>query len=261
MNRRENASAEATGSHRINPVDWLMLSLALVSIGLLGYETWGPVTDAERHEIIMADLVICAIFAVEFLWRWRAAGWAPGFVQRNWYEILGMIPAAHPAIRGFRLFRVIRIVVMLSRFGGAADRALGEDFTYLFVKRFKNAIVESISGAVTVAVIEDVAEVLGRGTYAQNISRALRENQNELRAMLFDKLRQDPQAGRLSRLPFYKDISETLVDSGLRIVEEVLADPRTDELIADVLRENLAQLRRAVLINNAPTRGNTVTAT
>jgi len=28
-------------------LDWLMLLLALVSIGLLGYETWGPVSAAD----------------------------------------------------------------------------------------------------------------------------------------------------------------------------------------------------------------------
>lgn len=237
---------------RIAVIDWLMLSLALASIGLLGYETWGPVTDAQRQLIVYGDLGFCAIFAAEFIWRWRGVGWEPAFLKRNWYEILGMIPAAHPAIRAFRLFRVVRVVVMLSRFGAAADRALGEDFTYLFVNRFKRAIVESISDAVTVAVLDEVAEVLGRGTYTRNVSRALRENQDALRAMMFEKLRQDPKAGRLSKLPFYKDISESLVDAGFRIVEEVLADPRTDELVADILRENVRQLRGAVIVNNAP---------
>src|SRR3546814_5725125 len=66
--------------------------------------------------------------------------------------------------------------------------------------------------AVTIAVLDEVADVLGRGTYTRNISRALRENETHLREMLFEKMRQDPKAGRLSRLPFYKDISEALVD-------------------------------------------------
>lgn len=237
---------------KIATVDVLMLLLALISVALLGYETWGPVTDAQRQWIVLGDLGFCAIFAIEFTWRWRRHGWKREFLTRNWYEILGMIPAANPAIRAFRLFRVVRVVVMFSRVGGAADRALGEDFTYLFVNRFKNAIVDSISDTVTVAVLDEVADVLGRGTYTRNIARALRENEPHMRAMLFEKLRQDPKAGRLSRLPFYKDISEALVDAGFRIVEEVLADPRTDELVGDILRENLKQIRGAVVINNAP---------
>lgn len=175
---------------RINSIDWIMLALALVSIVLLGYESWGPMTDAERAEILLADDVICAIFALEFAWRWRAAQWKAEFLVRNWYEIVGMIPVAHPAIRGFRLFRIIRIVVLLSRFGSAADRALGEDFTYLLVNRFRDTIVGSISGAVTVAVLDEVSAVLTQGTYTRSISRALSENQTEVRAMILEKLRQ-----------------------------------------------------------------------
>lgn len=231
---------------RIAPIDWIMLTLALVSIGLLAYETWGPVTEAERASIILTDYIICGIFAVEFLWRWHAAGWKRDFVIRNWYEILGMIPAAHPAIRGFRLFRIIRIVVLLARFGGAADRALGDDFTFLLVNRFKDTIVKSISGAVTIAVLDEVAEVMNKGTYTRNISRALTENQPHLRAMIAEKLREDQQTGKLKRLPFYNDIVESMIDTSLRVVEQVLKDPRTDELVSDMLRENLLQLRQAV---------------
>lgn len=231
---------------RISLLDWLMLILALVSIGLLCYETWWPVAEETRALIFTADYVICGIFAAEFLWRWRAAGWKRDFVWRNWYEILGMIPLAHPAIRGFRLFRVIRIVVLLSRFGFAADRAFGDDFTYLLVNRFKNSIVKSISGAITIAVLDEVAVVLGKGRYTQNISRALEENQAQMRTMILEKLREDKQTGRLSRLPFYNDIVASVIDAGLRVVEQVLKDPRTDELVADMLRENLTQLRAAV---------------
>lgn len=236
---------------RIRPIDWIMLVLALVSIGLLAYETWGPVTEAERQSIILADYIICAIFATEFLFRWRAAGWKRDFVIRNWYEILGMIPVSHPAIRGFRLFRILRIVVLLSRFGFAADRAFGQDFTYLLVNRFRDTIVQSISGAVTVAVLDEVANVLAKGTYTRNISRALEEHQPELRRMIQDKLREDPKAGRLARLPFYNDIVEAVIDAGLRIVEQTLRDPRTDALVADMLKENIQQLRGAVALHQA----------
>jgi voltage-gated potassium channel len=189
---------------------------------------------------------VCAIFAAEFLWRWQREGWRRDYLWRNWYEILGMIPVSTPALRGFRLFRVVRIVLLLSRFGRAADRALGDEFTYRLVNRFRDAIVDSISGAVTIRVLDEVAEVLGRGTYTQNISRALFENQRELRGMVLEKLRRDPKAGRLSRIPFYNDIVEGVIDAAMRVMEEVLKDPRTDELVADILRENLTQIRAAV---------------
>jgi voltage-gated potassium channel len=230
----------------VPPVDWIMLTLALVSIGMLSYETWGPATEAQRRQIILADLFICAIFAIEFTVRWSRNGWAGSYVLRNWYEILGMIPVAHPALRAFRLFRLVRIVVLLARFGAAADRAFGDEFTYRVINRVRDGVVEAIGGAVTLYVLDEVGTVLNKGTYTQNIARALRENHTELRAMIAEKLREDPRTGRLRRLPFYEDIVNTVIDALLDVTMATLNDPRTDELVADMLRENLSQIREAV---------------
>ena len=236
----------AAAARRVGVLDWLMLLLAVVSVGLLAWEMIGEVDEPTRRLIFGIDYAICAVFAAEFLWRWHRSGWTVQYVKHNWYELLGMIPLQHPVLRGFRLFRAMRILVLLARFGRAADRALGDEFTYRLVNRFKNVIVESISGAVTVAVLDEVREVLTQGQYARNIGRALEENQTELRAMIAEKLRDDPRAGRLQRLPFARDITDSIIDVSLTLVEQVLQDPRTDELIADILRENLDQIRASV---------------
>jgi voltage-gated potassium channel len=241
----------AAAARRVGLLDWLMLVLALVSVGLLVWEMVGDVDEPTRRLIFGIDYAICAIFAAEYLWRWHQSGWTVEYVKRNWYELLGMIPLQHPVLRGFRLFRAIRIIVLLARFGRAADRALGDEFTYRLVNRFKNVIVESISSAVTVAVLDEVREVLARGHYARNIARALEENQPQLRAMIAEKLEADPRAGRLQRLPFARDLTDSVIDVALRLVEQVLQDPRTDELIADILRENLSQIRASVQANAA----------
>ncbi|MGQ0530472.1 MAG: ion transporter [Panacagrimonas sp.] len=236
-------------ARRLGLIDWLMLLLAVLSVGLLAWEMWGDVDEPTSRLIFTIDYIVCAIFAVEFLWRWRAAGWTRDYVKRNWYEVLGMIPLQHPILRGFRLFRVLRILILFARFGRAADRALGDEFTYRLVNRFKNAIVESISSAVTVAVLDEVQNVLIKGRFARNIARALEQNQQSLRAMIAEKLRDDPQAGRLSRLPFAQELTEAVIDAARRVIEQVLQDPRTDELISDMLRENLDQIRASVQAN------------
>lgn len=243
---REDVSAAV---RRVGLLDWLMLVLAILSVGLLGWEMFGTVSEPTRQAIFAMDYAICAIFAAEFLWRWKQHGFSGEYVKHNWYELLGMIPYQHPVLRGFRLFRAIRILVLLARFGRAADRAIGDEFTYRLVRRFKNAIVESISSAVTVAVLDEVQDVLAKGHYARNIARALEDNQPQLRAMIAEKLREDPQAGRLSRLPFGRELTEAVIDAALRLVEQVLQDPRTDELIGDMLRENLSQIRASVEAN------------
>lgn len=233
-------------ARRVPMLDWLLLALALISIGLLSYETWGGVTPEQSRLLIRIDQAICAIFAIEFTWRWARDGWTRSYVARNWYEVLGMIPFAEPGLRGFRLFRVVRIAILLSRFGIAADRALGSGYTYRLLTRIQNRILQAIGGMITLAVLAEVSNVLRRGTYTRNIARALEENDRELRAMIADKLAQNPHTRTLSRLPFYDDIVRSVVDAGLGLTHDVLNDPRTDELVADILRENLDQLRAAL---------------
>jgi hypothetical protein len=231
---------------RIAALDWAMLALAVLSVGLLSYEFWGGPSEAWRARIVLADLAFCAIFAVEFGARWSRERWSRRYLLRNWYEVLGMIPVAHPALRGFRLLRFVRIVVLLSRMGSAADRALGDEFTYRLLSRVQDSVVEAIGGAVTLYVLDEVARVLERGTYTRNVAAALAENRASLEDMIVEKVAEDPRARRLQRLPFYDDIVRAVTRAVLDVATGILKDPRTDELVADLLRENLAQIREAV---------------
>ena len=94
--------------------------------------------------------------------------------------------------------------------------------------------------------MDEVADVLVKGTYTQNISRSLSQNQEQLRNMVREKLREDPQAGRFKRLPFFDSAVENVTDTVLRVTEEVLLDPRTEALVADMLKENIQQIRSAI---------------
>lgn len=227
----------------VSAADWLVLVLALVSVGLLAYVMFASVDPVTEHWIFVADTTICGIFLLEFLWRWRKQGWDKWFPLRNWYEILGMIPIAHPALRGLRL---IRVIVVLMRLGRAADRAFGEQFTQRLIERLSAPIVRAIKKPITVAVLDEVVKVLETGNYPQNLARSLEENRGELRAIVAEKLREDPQAGRLKRLPFHDEVVQGVIDTAFRVVLEVLGDPRIDEFFADVVKENREQIRKAV---------------
>ena len=229
--------------HRVRAIDWLMVLLAVVSVGML---VWVWVVDpsmATQELLFKIDVGICAVFLVEFLWRWRVGGWGWRFLGRNWFEIIGMVPVSHPALRAFRL---LRVVVLVARLGRAVDRTIGDAVTQRLVNRFLGAVIEVLKKPVTVAVLDEVVAVLKTGRYAQNLSRALAENQTELRQMVLDKIKADPAAGRLKILPFHDEIVGTVTDTVIRVVLEMLADPRTDEMISDSLRENLDQIRAAV---------------
>jgi hypothetical protein len=229
--------------HKVRAIDWLMVFLAVVSVGMLAWVWLADPPVATQELLFRIDVGICAIFLVEFLWRWRLGGWGWKFLGRNWFEILGMIPVSHPALRAFRL---IRIVVLLARLGRAVDRTIGDAVTQRLVNRFLSTVIDVLKKPVTVAVLDEVVAVLRTGRYAQNISRALADNRTELRQMVLDKIKADPTAGRLKRIPFHDEIVGTVTDTTIRVVLEMLADPRTDEMIADTLRENIDQIRTAV---------------
>jgi hypothetical protein len=227
-----------------------MVALAIASVGMLAWVWLVDPPIATQELLFKIDVGICAVFLVEFLWRWRAGGWGWKFLGRNWFEILGMIPVSHPALRAFRL---IRIVVLLARLGRAVDRTIGDTVTQRLVNRFLKTIIDVLKKPVTVAVLDEVVAVLRTGRYAQNVSRALADNQTELRRLVLDKIKADPTAGRFKRLPFHDEIVGTVTDTTIRVVLEMLADPRTDEMISDTLRENIDQIRTAVR-EDAPQR-------
>ncbi|WP_019819071.1 hypothetical protein [Saccharomonospora saliphila] len=224
-------------------VDIVMLVLAVVSVGLLTYATVVDVSERTAVVVFAIDTAICGVFAAEFVWRWRAARWDRRFPLRGWYEVLGMIPIAHPALRGLRL---LRVVVLLMRLGRATDRVVGERVTQRVVERFSRPVVAAIKKPVTVAVLDEVAKVLETGRYPRNIARSLDEHKESLRELVTEKVRDDPQAGRLSRLPFHDEIVRTVVDTTMRVTLDVLTDPRIDDFFAHAVRENQAQIREAV---------------
>ncbi|MFI5781353.1 ion transporter [Nocardia sp. NPDC051570] len=223
--------------------EFVMLALAVLSVALLVWLTFFSVSAGVERAIVIADYSICAVFAAEFLWRWRRSDWSWTFPFVYWYEVLGMIPIQALFFRGFRLLRIVVIVVRLAR---AADRAFGDRVTAALVNRFVGTVVEAVKRPVTIAVMDEVAQVMRTGQYTRNIAAALEENRHELDAMILDLIKNDPQIGRVRYLPFHEDVIRGVANTTFRILFQVLSDPRIDELVGDVLRENVNQMRIAV---------------
>lgn len=239
---RMRSAVTARGRYRLAN-DIGMLVLALISFGLLLYLMFFRHSSATARWVFVVDTSICGVFLIEFLWRWRTVGWQRSFPLRNWYEVLGMIPIAHPALRGFRLVRVVVVVLRLAR---TADRAFGEKITQRFVARLSRPIVLAIKKPVTIAVLDEVVKVLETGNYAANIAHSIHENRGALRNVIVEKVAKDPRIGRLTVVPFHDQMVNTAVDTSMRVTLEVLTDPRIGEFLTEVIRENRQQIRSAV---------------
>jgi hypothetical protein len=125
-------------------------------------------------------------------------------------------------------------------------RGLREPFIVRLINRASENVIDVIKRPLTIAVLDEVAEVLRAGHYTRNIAAAMRENHEEIKQMFAEKIKEDPTARHIGLLPFHDRIIDEASETTLRVLLEVLADPRTDELISDLLRDNINQIRLAV---------------
>ena len=125
-------------------------------------------------------------------------------------------------------------------------RGLREPFVVRLINRTSDSVIDVIKRPITIAVLDEVAEVLQTGHYTRNIASALRENHDEIKQMVREKIIEDPTTRRLGLLPFHDRLIDEASETTLRVILEVLADPRTDELVSDMLRDNITQIRQAV---------------
>lgn len=225
-------------------VDVVMLALAVFSVGLLLYVMFINEKHADATWVFVVDTSICAIFLVEFLWRWKQARWVRNYPFTHWYEVLGMIPIAHPALRSLRLLRVIVIVVRLTRL---MYRVFGDRLADRMIDQLTEPIIDAIKRPIIVLVLDEVVKVVEAGNLPLGLAEALRANSDELEQLVVEKLNADPMAGRLKLLPFSNQITRALIETTLRVVLDVLADPRVDEFVTDVVKENQERIRERIL--------------
>lgn len=125
-------------------------------------------------------------------------------------------------------------------------RGLREPVVLRVINRASDEVVDAIKRPITIAVLDEVAAVLQTGNYTRNLAAALEENREELKRMVAEKIKNDPAAGRINVVPFHDRLIDQTTETTLRLIFEILADPRTDELVSDLLRDNLDQIRQAV---------------
>ena len=130
------------------------------------------------------------------------------------------------------------------------SRGWREPYVVRTINRASERVVNVIKRPITIAVLDEVADVLRSGHYTRNVASALQENHNEIKAMIREKVMADPVAARsIGLLPFHERLLEEVTEASLRVIMAVLQDPRTDELVSDILRDNLTQIRTAVSAN------------
>ena len=114
------------------------------------------------------------------------------------------------------------------------------------INRGRDKVISTVKRPITIMVLDEVADVIQTGHYTQNISAAIVENHDELKALAAEKIRHDPNVRLVGRLPGYDKIVSEISETTLRVLIAMLGDPRMEELVSDLLRNNLQQIKQAV---------------
>ena len=114
------------------------------------------------------------------------------------------------------------------------------------INQISDRIVDVVKRPITVMVLDEVIDVIRTGHYTRNISDAIVENEDELKSLVAEKIREDGGIGVIGHLPGYDRIVSQISESVLHVLIGMLGDPRMDEFVADLLRNNLEQIQEAV---------------
>lgn len=245
---RQRIARGVDREERVTWDDYLMIILAIVSLAILIVESAFAYTlDAEsQRALVRADLAIVAVFAVEYLLRLLRAPRKLNFVLSNWYDLLGMIPVSHPMLRGFRLFRLLRIVVLTSRFVRATNRTFGEMTVEAVARRYHEVIVQAIGDRLLIRSLDVLEGPLGRSHLPATLGASLSEQKEELRKMIRKSLEHVPVVRRLVRLPYSDEILLAMESVSLEVVTGILQSDEINETVQNTMLSSLDELRRAV---------------
>jgi hypothetical protein len=141
------------------------------------------------------------------------------------------------------------VAALLGRF--LIRRGIREPIVVRLINRASDRVVDIVKRPITIAVLDEVANVLETGHYTHNIAMALQENRDEIKQMVAEKIKDDPAAGRVRLVPLHDRLIEVASETTLRVLLEVLADPRMDELVSDIVRDNVDQIRAALRAGRA----------
>ena len=114
------------------------------------------------------------------------------------------------------------------------------------INRISVRAVQLVKRPITIMVLDEVIDVIKTGHYTRNISNAIEENYDELKALAADKIHTDSDIPIVSRIPGYDKVVGQASESVMHVLIAMLADPRMDEFVSDLLRNNLEQIQSAV---------------
>ena len=110
-------TTETESRQRLNPWDWLVLVVAIVSLLLVILETFLHVPPAVLSVLRTVDTLSCVVFLADVFVRWRREKFAANYWRWAWIDVLASIPfePAFRSLQAIRIYRFIRLIRILKK--------------------------------------------------------------------------------------------------------------------------------------------------
>lgn len=275
-----NPAAQVLEPPKFRIIDGVMIALALVSVTLVLLDIFarGKLYDwGVFREVIVVDLVITAIFLVDFIAESR--GKKVGRVLRDsWFDILGLVPmiafvymeakvagdpfgavfneqvrlgggaaASGSLLRLFRLVRIVRIVQAFSRFLRATNMTFGEQVTKRFFDKYRRIIVAELTTPIMVAGITVSQELIIRMKFLDAAGQSIDAKRPQIHAAILEAMHRNKVPESIIHKPIVERLVKDIEDSVVDTVVSTLTGPElnrlTQETIVEVLENFKQQLQ------------------
>ena len=102
---------------RLNPWDWLVLVVAVVSLLLVLLETFLRIPANVLPLLHEIDRLSCLVFLADIVVRWRRERWSVEFWRWGWIDLLASIPfdPAFRSLQAIRIYRFVRLFRVLKK--------------------------------------------------------------------------------------------------------------------------------------------------
>lgn len=274
-----NPAALLAEAPKVKWIDLAMILLALLSVTIVFIDIffrrwlyeWGIF-----EETVIVDLVITAIFAIDFFGETRGMSFTRR-LREKWFDIIGLLPlvffvwletlatgvpfwaavtgevrlaggaaATGGLVRLFRFVRIIRIVQAFSRFLRATNMTFGEQVTKRLFDKYRRIIVAELTTPIMVAGITVSQEIIIRMKFLEAAGKSLDAKRPEIHAAVMEALQKNKVPDNFIAQPMVEKIIRDVETSVVNTVVDTLTGPElnrlTQEMIVEVLDNFKQQL-------------------
>lgn len=229
------------------PWDLILGLLAIVSLGIFFviYTMLGEfVPDEWAHWIIVADVAICVLFALDYITRMLGSDQKPiQFARENFLQPFAMIPFSTPVLGDIQL---LVIIIVIARFVRAFNVIFGQKAFQAILRKYSGVLAREITDAVMIRSLSTAKEITDRGQFAKSIADALDRRRDEVNLIVHETLERHPYWDHIKKVPGTSELIGRIEGLIVDTLVETMRSESLNALVAEIINDSIEDFRLAL---------------